>query len=444
MIHRRMLTRWAGATALAAALGGAPALGEGLEWSGSARLRYESLDGQFRAGLSGGDHLLSSRTELRATWTLDALALAGEMVDARAWESDAGGALSTNEVDALELTEASARLGLGAVAIKAGRFTMDQGSRRLVARNAFRNSTNAFTGLRADWADGERRTASVFYVRPHVPEPTAREALRDNEAARNDPAQDLAFFGALAGLPFGAGVQLELYAFGLQEDDADGRATRNRHLLTPGLRLLRAPAAGTWDFEIEAAIQRGDARATTSPSDGADLDVRAGFAHLELGRSFGAPQKLRLSAEYDYGSGDADPGDGAYGRFDSLFGARRGDFGPTALYGPAARANLRSFGVRAEMVPTSRFDGWVALRWFELDEARDVFANTGVRDASGAAGRDAGRQIEARVRFWAVPQRLRLEAGGAYLDAGDFFARAPNATGEGDATYVHMDATVSF
>jgi hypothetical protein len=146
---------------------------------------------------------------------------------------------------------------------------------------------------------------------------------------------------------------------------------------------------------------------------------------------------------FDYASGDG-PDAASYGRFDTLYGARRGDFGPLSLYGPVGRANLVSPGIRFEAKPSKRLDMMAAVRGLWLAEAADSFASTGIRDASGRSGRHAGTQIEARVRRWLVPDRLRLEVGGAYLAKGRFLSAAPNAPRSGDTRYGFVDLSTSF
>src|SRR5690606_6514695 len=210
------------------------------------------------------------------------------------------------------------------------RFTMDLGSRRLVGRNTFRNTTNAFTGARFDWTSADNTQLTLFYTLPHVRLPADKDSILDNDVEWDDESEDIVFYGAFLStwnLPFGA--RGEVFAFGLDEEDSAERPTRNRHLITPGFRLYRDPADNAWDFEIEAGLQRGEARASTSPLDVADLNVEASYAHVELGYRWDAPWSPRLAFEHDFASGDASAADGKYGRFDALYGPRRFDFGPT-------------------------------------------------------------------------------------------------------------------
>jgi hypothetical protein len=238
-------------------------------------------------------------------------------------------------------------------------------------------------------------------------------------------------------------VSAEAYGYRLAEDDRTTRLTRNRHLVTAGMRLRRAPAKGQFDFEGEGAWQWGTVRATTAVSDVRDLDVRAGFAHVEGGWTVAKGWTPRISAMFDYASGDGrEPG--TWGRFDTLFGARRADFGPVALYGPVGRANLISPGLRLEAKPSKRLDFMTSLRGLWLAQATDSFGSTGVRDRNGASGRFAGTQIEARARRWLVPERLRLEVGGAWLAKGRFLEDAPNAPATGDTRYAYVDLAASF
>jgi len=248
---------------------------------------------------------------------------------------------------------------------------------------------------------------------------------------------------------FGAGWPLlgtgaptaELSYFHLEEDDGPGRATRNRSLDTFGGRLIRDPAPGHLDYEIEAFAQTGTIRASTAPA-ATELDVSANFIHAEVGYSRADPWKTHVSLEYDRASGDGPGGD--YGRFDTLYGMRRADLGPAGLYNAIGRANIEAVGLRIEGSPNARLDGFVTVRGLWLAEPTDAFSTSGVRDATGRSGDFAGTQVDGRVRYWLIPNRARVEVNAVQLFKGRSLTDAPNAPRTGDTTYVSTALTLSF
>jgi len=235
---------------------------------------------------------------------------------------------------------------------------------------------------------------------------------------------------------------MELYAYGLIERDSPDRQTRNRHLFTPGIRFHRAPKAGSLDYDFEAVYQTGQARATSAPSDVTDLPVSASFVHAEVGRKFAGYWSPRLSLQYDRATGDGAPGH--IHRFDTLFGARRSEYGPTSLFGAVQRANLISPAIRLEVAPDKRSDGFVAWRALWLESATDSFGATGIRDRAGKSGKYAGNQLELGARYWVIPGVVRLECGAAVLFKGHFLKSAPNAPATPDTRYGYMDMAFNF
>lgn len=438
------LTRMTFAGLIALAFAGVAQAGE-LTVEGSFRTRYETVDGQFRAGRGGSDQILALRTILFAEYDFGAVRVGGELRDARAYLTDAGGAVSTSEVNAFEPVQAYVALdapgpGGGEASLQAGRFLLDLGSRRLVAENSYRNTTNAFTGLRADLRSEAAGALTLFYVLPQERRPSSQADLLDNAVQIDRERPEAAFWGAFYARPKSSnGLLAEAYVFRLGEEDAEGFSSRDRRLWTVGGRLRRPPSPGRFDFEIEGAWQIGEARASTAAADRRDLDVSAGFIHLAAGWTLDASWSPRIAAEFQYAGGDADPADGDYGRFDTLFGARRFDFGPTGIYGPLSRANIVSPGLRLEVKPDRRLDAMAAYRAAWTAEPADAFANTGLRAGSGE--RFAGHQVEARARYWITPDRVRLEVGGAVLWKGEMLQRP----GEPDRTLAgYVEMTTSF
>jgi hypothetical protein len=432
---------WAGAPAAAAAE--AP---DGWTVTGSFRVRYEVIGDQFRpAPAARNDDFLSLRTTLFATYAHGPLSLGAELIDSRGYLQGRNSTVGTSEIDALELGQAYVSLDVAGAGVPgrltAGRFTMDDGSRRLIARNRFRNTINAFTGVRLDLRKGADE-ARLFWTMPHQRRPSDADDIRDDAVQWDRESPDLQFFGGAYSHAYDRAAAVEVYAYGLREVDSARVATRNRRLLTSGVRLSRTPTLGAVDYDLEAAYQTGETRASTRPTDRTDLDVSAWFVHAEVGRTFQAPWSPRVALQLDLGSGD---GSGSkYGRFDTLFGARRGEYGPTSLWGAVQRSNLRSPAVRVEVKPDPRWDAFAAVRGLWLDSRTDSFAATGVRDPSGRSGRFAGVQAEARARYWLVPKAVRLEAGAAWLFEGRFLETAPNAPRAGDARYGYADVTFTF
>ncbi len=421
-----------------------------LKLSGSLRIRQESLDGQYRPGFDDKDDILALRSSLLAEWKQGAWRLAGELSDSRAYDTDAGSALTANDVNAFEPVQAfvsrefAAPFGAGSsVTLQAGRMLVNLGSRRLVASDDYRNTPQGSTGLRADFRLANKAQWTIFYFLPQQRRPDDFASLRDNEIALDHEGRDLQFWGAMASRPdlLPGGAMGEFTYVRLQEDDHGARATRNRNLHTLSLRTIRDPKAGQWDFELEGIIQRGDIRASNA-ANAATLDVSAWFAHADAGYTFAASGKPRLSAEFDYASGDGPGAD--YQRFDTLFGMRRADLAPSGIYNAVGRANLQSMGLRIEATPSARLDVMGTYRVLWAADRTDSFSTTGIRDASGAAGRFAGQQLDGRVRYWIVPQKLRAEVNGVWLVRGDLLRGAPNASPHGDTHYLSAAITLSY
>jgi hypothetical protein len=421
-----------------------------LEISGEQRSRYESLDGQFRANFAGSDQRWEIRTLLRADMDFHAFRLVLEGIDSRNELADEGSPINTSNVDTFELLQGYAAFDMeswtgGEGELRVGRQTLDLGSRRLVARNRFRNTINSFTGVHGSWERPAGDSLQAFYFLPVDRLPNDRDSLLENDTEFDEEDFDTQFWGLFYETPeFGDKTRGEFYLFGLHEEDRADRPTADRELYTPGFRFVRDPAKGKCDFQWESVLQFGHSRATASPSDTQDLDHLAHYHHLQAGYTLDTEYAPRLALLFDYASGDEDPNDGDNNRFDTLFGARRFDYGPTGTYGAFARSNIISPGYQLTAKPSKKFDFLVGHRLFWLASDRDAWTTAGVRDPSGNSGSFIGQQVEASLRWKVCPDLLTVEVGAAHLFAGEFMREAPNSNGEGDATYGYFQTTLEF
>jgi hypothetical protein len=422
---------------------------DALKLSGSVRLRYEGIDGQPRAGFDDADSLFNIRTTLLAELDLSPVTAVVEVYDSRAYGADPGTPLSTGEVNAVEPVQAYLAFDLGDAVAKgtklkllAGRSMLNLGSRRLIAADDYRNTTNSYTGLRADLSVGKQWHATAIYMLPQQRLPSDAASLRDNSVRLDRESFDAVLWGGQfrrERVLGASAVEFAYYHFG--EADSPRLATANRSLDTVGIRFVREPSDDGLDHDFEWMEQRGTTRISTA-ANAAPVDVKARFVHAEVGYSWSTGWRPHVSLELDYAGGDR-PG-GSYGRFDTLFGMRRADLGPAGLYNAIGRANLLSSGLRLEVTPTKRLDAFISTRTIWLAERTDSFSTTGVRDRTGQSGRYAGTQFDGRVRYWLIAKKLRAEGNFVYLAKGRFLREAPNAPRNGDTRYFSLNLSAFF
>lgn len=427
---RGMIASIAAVLALSGAAAAQDAAGFSLE--GSTRWRYEHLSGQFRAGGSGGDQGVYGRTFLEARYEGRGWAAGAELIDSRGYLNDAGSPLSTNLVNAHDLLQAYVELDAGAhTRVRLGRLTLDSGSRRFIARNNFRNTRNAFTGVEAVSRLGESFTLQLMALAPVQRRPSERARLLDNEFELDREAETQRFYGAhLTRAGAGARPSLETFLYVLD----DGGQGADRLLFTPGARVLRPRNAGGVDFDLEGALQFGSRGA---------LDVFGHTWHGHVGYTFEAALSPRIAVEIDHASGDDDAEDGAFNEYDRLFGLRREDFGETGIAGPFRRQNITSFGGRGE-IREGRFDARMNLKAHWLASPSGAWGGAGVIDASGESGQFIGVYMSGRTRYRLVPDRVELEAGGGYLARGRFAKTAPNRGEDENTVYLYTMITLTL
>ncbi|MBW6526353.1 alginate export family protein [Sphingomonas sp. RHCKR7] len=402
----------------------------GLIVTASSRLRYETVDGRPRPDEATAEDAVLLRTGVAIEYGPGPLAIGAELIDSRGYDLGSGTQIGRDDVNALELPQAYLKWRVddtpgigGRLAVQAGRFLLNLGSGRLVATDEYRNTVNGFTGIQVEVDPDRERALTLFYVLPQERLPDVAAEIRRNKVQLDRETFRDVLFGAWArrkGL-FG-GAQLELGVYRLVERDSPGRSTADRHLTTLDLRVVREPAARVIDYDAEGAYQVGRASASTM-ADARNARVAAGFAHLAVGYTFDAAWKPRLALFYDYASGDRDGG--RFNRFDTLFGSRRDDLGPSGTYSGVARENLSAPGVRLDAKPGKRVELLADYRGLWLASRTDRFFN--VTDATGGSGRFAGQQLSGRARLWLVPEHLRLESNFALLFKGGFLKDAPAA-----------------
>jgi hypothetical protein len=385
------------------------------------RTRFEYLEDPFRPGESGPDAQVAQRTRLRIGLdTPVGIRFLAEAQDSRAhW--DGGDGYTLNRIDELDLLQlfvsATVRdiLGTGLRGdIHAGRMTLDFGSRRLVARNRFRNTTNAFDGVHLQIGDDDSWRVRAFATLPVV----RRERQFDKPRSRR------VFWGTAwesRPLPW---LHVDLYYFGLEERELP--IERDYHSF--GARGHRPAAVGRADFELELMGQVGRRDS---------LDHSAFAAHVELGYTFDRPWSPRLAVQFDYASGTGDPAGDESHTFSPLFGARRFDLAVTGIHGPFRRSNILSPGLRLTVTPLPGLELSLKVRYWELARAKDGFVGTGLRDASGASGRHLGEDVEFRVR-WRPTSWLDLDAGYDHWFEGRYMDRVAGAPSSGDADFFYL------
>ena len=406
------------------------------------RTRFESYDHPWRTnqviGGGGTDAQLLLRSRVR-------VGLGGngpfrflfEGQDSRALSSDEPGDFrnntSVNQFDITQLLGSLTVHNVGGSGLRTdlhfGRMTMDFGMRRYVARNDFRNTTNAFDGVHWQISEGQTWRFRAFLVEPVI----RFEEQLDEQTKKS------VFWGAYAESEHFRWFNVNAYYFGL--NDQQGQKINHRTLNTYGLRLFKAAAVNEFDYEFEGAVQTGHI---------GDVSHFAYNPNIEAGYTFNLPWTPRFLAQYTYSSGERIPGAGQNGNFDILFGARRFDLNPTGIVGPFFRSNISAPGWRLIARPTENVTVTVVQRFWYLADETAVFSGSGLVDPTGGSGNYLGHDLELRAQWaplWAMRQNLDFDFGyvhwfkGSYFDSPAILAQLP-AGGNKDTDYFYAQVRV--
>lgn len=415
------------------------------------RLRAETVRTQFRSNRPGDDSALSLRTLLSLEAMPTVIGGGFEFADSRVYLTDSNTALNnglSNPIDVLQLYARARHDGAGdehGIDVRVGRLTIDFGSRNLLARNAFRNTINSFTGVDATWRVGANHTIRAIGVVPVLRRPGRPSGIEANRWRLDDELwgdRVWAFSWQARGFPMG--TWFDAYVIGLHEGDGDGVESRNRQLMTPGLRLVRPGGPGEWEADLELMGQFGSARQTANPEDREDLTHRAWSARAVAGYTLEDSLQTRISVIYDFASGDSDPGDDTLGRFDPLFGLPPVAFNPTGLYAALVRSNVNAPGAQVNLTisggPT--IQGRYRAIW--LASARDAWPQAGLRDESGALGEFLGHQGDLRLRWTFAREVLHVDTGALMLRRAGVAREAPGAESLPMTGYLYSDLYVRF
>lgn len=379
------------------------------------RTRFESFDHPWRKGESGTDAQVPQRSRLRVGLNGGPFRVLFEGQDSRTHMNDQGDFANDtviNEMDILQLFLSATARNVGGSGLRAdlhfGRMTLDFGRRRLIARNDFRNTTNAFDGVHLNVGREE-----VWRVRAFLVEPVQR-FLRtlDEQTARS------LFWGVFYESDHVTRLRANLYYFGL--NDQTSSPSEHRTYDTFGLRLYKAARPGEVDYESETAWQTGSK---------GTRDHFAYMQHAELGYTFGEiVWTPRVAVQYDYASGTRSPNGSQDQTFDRLFGARNFELMPTGIYGPFTRSNISSPGWRVIFRPRTSVRLQLKHRIWYLAQGRDAFVGSGLQDATGGSGNYLGQDVQVRLQ-WDPSPNLAFDVGYDHWFKGTYFDRLPASAG---------------
>jgi Alginate export len=309
----------------------------------------------------------------------------------------------------------------GPVAVRVGRQELVYGEQRLVGHVAWLNAARTFDGAKVTlrssaWSVDAFATSVV-------------RTLPDRFDASGNGNRFLGVYATSPRLVPGAAV--EPYLFWRRDTNLhdEGGGTGDLEQATIGVRLAgRLPAR--LDYGMELALQRGSL---------AGDDLRAWAGHWQLRESLPGPGAVKLTGEYNFASGDADPADGVRGTFDQLYPTPHDKYGLADQVGwkniHHARAGLELTPRRALPVTFNYHSWWLA-------ESRDAVYTAGsaplARVAAGAADRHIGHEVDLQVARALTPQ-IQAAAGYAHIFTGAFLKQATPGT-----SYSHPYVMVTY
>ena len=458
-----------------------------VKFDGQIRTRYEYFDPftYTAAGVSQSDDAVLMRTRLGALFTLHPkLSARFQIQDSRIWGEEGVNTPAnpvgsvTSSTDRIDIHQAYIELfgllesvvGKETLSLRVGRQELSYGDQRLISPLDWSNVARAWDAVKLTVAPPEAPAGLEIDAFASI--------IRDTASARTgggpDPAQvdevgdKQGFYGVYAmfqdvrladdwtwsggangePLPVLAPHQLDLYA--LYRDLADGAFTAEDgqtgdvQEVTIGTRLagkvLQDAAKGGFDWSGEIAGQFGDFAGNDIEAYGYAVTAGYTFVFQALDAT-----RLRLGAEYDYGSGDSDPNDGNHETFDPLF-----PFGHyyQGIQDTFSWKNGQDLALKLDVYPPKQTGiphAEIQYHFFWLSENEDGWFNAGLgqirRDPTGSADSFVGTEIDFTMKYMLVDPFAVLWVGYARFFPGEYV----EDTGEDpDRDFIFAQLAVTF
>lgn len=390
------------------------------------RTRYEMRHNDIRHVEGGFDNpfFLRDRAYLGIKEILDPFRFAVEFQDSRVYNHKFPS--TDQENDPYDLVQGYGELyfknALGEddrkqnrpVRFRVGRMAYETLDRRFIARNEWRNTTNAFEGFRLNLG----REANDWEIDLWGNQPVRRLQTRFDEANSH-----LWFFGAIGHWrKWSDFITLQPYYMGQKQTaDPNGFTATNRldrEIHMPSLRGYGRVGNTGLDFDANFSYQFG--------TNGTQRHDAYGYT-VEIGQTFKHAWKPRLSGFYGYATGDRNPNDNVDNRFDRFFGFAR----PWSSDHYVIYENIKAPRIRFDLQPTQKLGFETSYAWFWLasktDRLFDSFdGNISVtkdpgfnRDKTGRSGDYVGSALELRVRYQPA-SRVNVVVGYSHFIAGEF------------------------
>lgn len=410
---------------LAAAAAAAPAATlepPKLTFGGQVRARYESASpqGYASAGVKRQQDLYLLRTRLNISVEMPDQKLKAFLQPQDSRTAGAEASVTSNEKN-LDMHQAYfdvLDLFGRPLDLRAGRFEMNYGDGRVVTALDWNNVSRSWNGARLRWRFADA-WADAFVTK-----------IKDATSTRASSH----FWGLYASSRRLAGHEFDAYLLGRDQND---QSFVNEHGGAGNLadRTLGARAKGTsggWQWTGEGAWQFGRK---------AGQRVRAWGTAATAQYVFDRPLKPMLGAEHTFASGDADPGDNKVQTFDPLFASGHKYQGYQDVN---SWRNGHDFVLRAGFEPAPGWTGLLEAHRFLLQHTRggwfDLAGNLQSRDATGAAGRELGHEVDLTFRG-PFRKYVDLYFGYSRFIAGSYVRRT---TGRGDRDWGFFQAALSF
>ena len=376
------------------------------------------LRGEFRERMEGVENLTFndsrddtywlSRFRFNAAVTPSKqLSFLVQVQDARVGKKELAPTASAPFRAPFDLRMAYADLGAatGPTTLRLGRQELAYGDQRLVGHVSWLNAARTFDGgkvtLRRKGASLDAFVSSVVRI---------MQDEFDKSGAGN------VFAGAYLTSALVPKGSFEPYVFHRRDENVIGElgVVDTLNSTTLGFRTVgKLPVS--LDYNVEMALQRGGLGTN---------DVSAWAGHWQLRESLPMAWTPKLTGEYNYASGDANPADGNRQTFDQLYPTPHDKYGLADQVGwkniHHARAGVEITPFKGMPVTTNYHSWWLA-------EERDALYNVAsvpiARVASGAANSHVGQEIDVQVSKALFPQ-LQLAAGYAHIFTGAFLKEA--------------------